>query len=117
MGLGKKRTAEAFAVLLEMMKFDRDPNVRAEASNSLSLFGEVASPHLSSAFFQDDHWLVRRSILAGLLECNCPEELYEVCVCGANADDETVQEASIEGFGFLVGTSTRRGIISTASES
>ena len=96
MGLGKKRTAESFAALLEMMKFDRDPNVRAEASNSLSLFGEVSAPHLRSLFVQDNHWLVRRSILAAMAELNSPEETYETCTYGLTSEDETVRTSSIE---------------------
>ncbi|MGH2413445.1 MAG: HEAT repeat domain-containing protein [Brasilonema sp.] len=109
MGLGRKQTADSFAALLEMIKFDRDPNVRAEAANSLSLFGEIAASHLMLAFNQDDHWLVRRSILAGLIELNCPEELFEVCACGIQGEDPTVHEASIEGFGLLAGTA-KQGI-------
>lgn len=101
MGLGKKQTAESFAALLEMVKFDRDPNVRAEAANSLSLFGRVAAFHLVQIFYQDQHWLVRRSILAALFELNCPEELFESCVCGVQGEDLTVRENSIVGLGFL----------------
>jgi HEAT repeat protein len=36
-GLGQQQTAASFAALLEMVKFDDTPNVRAEAANSLSL--------------------------------------------------------------------------------
>ncbi len=104
MGLGKKHTAESFAALLEMMKCDRDSNVRAEAANSLSYFGEMSASHLMLAFYQDDHWLVRRSILAALMELNRPEELFEVCVWGIVGEDLTVQEASVEALGSLVGT-------------
>ena len=104
MGLGKKQTAESFAALLQLTKFDRDPNVRAEASNSLSLFGQVAASHLVQVFEQDDHWLVRRSILAALVEMNCPEELYEICVCGIKGEDPTVKEACTEALGLLAGS-------------
>ena len=45
MGLGKKQTDESFAALLQIMKFDNTPNVRAEAANSLSLFGKYAASH------------------------------------------------------------------------
>ncbi|MGK7944020.1 MAG: HEAT repeat domain-containing protein [Microcystaceae cyanobacterium] len=105
MGLGKQLTSDSFAALLEIIKFDRDPNVRAEAANSLSMFGEVAAPHLQLAFIQDDNWLVRRSILAALMDLNSPEELFEVCVCGLMGDDMTVQEAALKGFTLLIGTS------------
>jgi len=103
MGLGRQQTPESFTALLELMKCDRDPNVRAEAANSLSMFGKIAASHLVLAFHQDDHWLVRRSILAALCEMPCPEELFDVCVCGLAGEDLTVREAAIDGFGVLAG--------------
>lgn len=105
MGLGKKQNADSFATLLEMMKFDRDPNVRAEAANSLSFFGAVAAPHLASMFERDDHWLVRRSILAALAELRCLEELFEVCLIGIQQEDQSVKESSINCLGIFAGTS------------
>ncbi len=104
MGLGRKQNAESFAALLEMMKFDRDPNVRAEASNSLSLFGEVASPHLALMFEQDDHWLIRRSILAALAELDSDEELLQVSLLGIVGEDQSVKESSIDCLGNLAKT-------------
>jgi HEAT repeat protein len=101
-GLGKQQNAESFAALLQMMKFDLNPNVRAEAANSLSLFGNVAAPHLSQTFCQDDHWLVRRSILAALMDMECPQELYEVCSVGLAGEDLTVQANAIDGLADLV---------------
>jgi HEAT repeat protein len=105
MGLGKQQTPESFAALLEMMKFDNTPNVRAEAANSLSLFGTVAASHLVYAFHQDDRWLVRRSILAALVEMNCPLELFEVCDRALTDEDPTVRESAVDALGSLVGTS------------
>ncbi|MGK7916129.1 MAG: HEAT repeat domain-containing protein [Prochloraceae cyanobacterium] len=107
MGLGKKRTSESFAALLELVKFDRDPNVRAEAANSLSFFGQVAASHLVLVFNQDEHWLVRRSIIAALFELNCAEELFEVCLCGIHGEDPTVREVCVDGFGFLASSAKR----------
>ena len=79
MGLRKIQTAESFAALLKMMQFDRDPNVRAEAANSLSMFGSEAISHLVEAFRRDDNWLVRRSIMALLYEMQCPDAIFEIC--------------------------------------
>ncbi|NES83403.1 MAG: HEAT repeat domain-containing protein [Moorea sp. SIO2B7] len=104
MGLGRKQSADSFAALLELMKFDGDPNVRAEAANSLSLYGPVSVSHLIMLFHQDDHWLVRRSILAAVVELNCPEELFDICACGLEGEDHTVKEASIQALGLLAGT-------------
>jgi HEAT repeat protein len=104
MGLGKKQNAESFAALLEMMKFDRDPNVRAEAANSLSFYGTVAASHLALMFERDDHWLVRRSIIAALVELNCLEELFEVCLSGITGDEQTVKEVAIDCLTCFVDT-------------
>jgi HEAT repeat protein len=102
--LGRQLTSDSFAALLQLMRFDDTPNVRAEAANSLSLSGQVAVSHLVQAFLRDDHWLVRRSILAALVEMECPEAVLEVCQVGIEAEDAAVQEASVDGLGALVGT-------------
>jgi HEAT repeat protein len=101
MGLGKQQTAESFAALLEIIKFDNTPNVRAEAANSLSLFGKCAASHLVTTFVRDDHWLVRRSILAALLDLDCPNEVLEVCLEAIKSDDLAVREAAIDALGTL----------------
>lgn len=99
--LGKQQTPESFAALLEIVKFDNTPNVRAEAANSLSLFGKVAASHLISLFNRDDHWLVRRSILAALVEMQCPTELFEVCDRAISEEEPTVKESAIDALGSL----------------
>ncbi|BAQ64638.1 HEAT repeat domain-containing protein [Geminocystis sp. NIES-3709] len=104
MGLGRKKSPESLATLLEMLKFDADTNVRAEASNSLSFFGEISIPHLQQAFHQDDSWLVRLSILAVFMDFKCPDELFDICLCGIAGDDYTVKETSIRGLGELTST-------------
>lgn len=102
MGLGKQQTAASFAALIEMMKFDLNPNVRAEAANSLSFFGKVAAPHLSAAFCQDDHWLLRRSILAALVDLQWHNELYEVCMEALGGEDLHLKAAAVTALGSLV---------------
>jgi HEAT repeat protein len=109
--LGKKQTAASFAALLEMTKFDDTPNVRAEAANSLSLFGKISISHLVSTFCQDDHWLVRRSILAALEELDCPDELIEVCTEGLAGDDLTIKEAAIDTLGTLANSSHHTAVL------
>jgi HEAT repeat protein len=104
MGLGKQKTAESLAALLQMMKFDNTPNVRAESANSLSLFGRCVASHLVLTFFQDDHWLVRRSIIAALIDMECHSELLDVCVEGLADKDISIQEAAIDALGTLART-------------
>jgi HEAT repeat protein len=109
--LGRHQTSDSFAALLQMMRFDNTPNVRAEAANSLSLFGRVAAPHLVQTFFQDDHWLVRRSILPALVEMDCPEEALEACELGLAGEDVAVQEASVDTLGSLHSSRQREAVL------
>lgn len=104
MGLGQKQSAESFAALLEMVKFDRDTNVKAEAANSLSLYGTVATSHLVLAFYRDTNWLVRRSILAAMMDLDCPSELMDVCLLALIDEDPTVRESAIDALGVLANT-------------
>jgi HEAT repeat protein len=102
--LGKQQTPESFAALLEIVKFDNTPNVRAEAANSISLFGTLAASHLVVIFDRDEHWLVRRSILADLVELNCPHELFEICDRAIQDEEQTVRESATDALGSLAGT-------------
>ncbi|MHC5594499.1 MAG: HEAT repeat domain-containing protein [Nostoc sp.] len=111
-GLGNQQSAESFAALMQIMKFDDTPNVRAEAANSLSLFGRVAVSHLVLAFYQDEHWLVRRSILAAIAEMDCPEELFDICVQGLKDEDFTVQESSVDALGALANSNQHPAALS-----
>ena len=99
--LGRQKTSESFAALLQIMRYDNTPNVRAEAANSLSLFDRISASHLVQAFVKDDHWLVRRSILAALVEMECHAEVLEVCLLGIEGEDAAVQEACVDGLGSL----------------
>lgn len=105
MGLGRKQRPDAFAALLELMQNDRDYNVRAEAANSLAMYGEPAIPHLLQLFHQSDNWLIRRSILAAIMDMNQPKVLWEICLAGLADADLTVQEASAEALGLLADSS------------
>ncbi len=105
MGLGNKRSPESFEALVELLKSDRDHNVRAEAANALSKYGDIAIPHLVEAFRLDESWLVRRSILAPLTEMSYPDALYDICSYSLAAEDQTVQEAAIDSLGMLAGSS------------
>ena len=50
MGLGNKQTEEGFEALLALIEYDRDPNVVAEAANSLAKFGDRAFSYLTELF-------------------------------------------------------------------
>jgi hypothetical protein len=44
-----------------LIENDGEPNVKAEAANSLPNYGEKATPHLVELFRSEPHWLVRQS--------------------------------------------------------
>ncbi len=104
MGLGKHQTAESFAALLELLKLDNTPSVRAEAANSLSLFGQLSASHLVSAYHQDDHWLVRRSILAALMDLDCPAERLEIGIAALASEDLSLRGVGIDALVTLHNT-------------
>ena len=95
MGLGRKRSDSAFDALLEMMTTDSDPNVRSEAANSLSFYGDRAVPYLRKMYAEDNHWLVRRSVIAAMADLHAPQELLEICEIGLKGDDEPVMESCL----------------------
>lgn len=101
MGLGRKQRPDAFASLLELMNNDTDYNVRAEAANSLAMYGQSAIPYLVQLFHENENWLIRRSILAAIMDMNEPEVLFEICLAGLAGADLTVQEASAQALGLL----------------
>lgn len=107
MGLRRKQNDAAFTALLKMLAEDKDPNVRAEAANSLSYYGDRAISHLRQTYETDAHWLVRRSIIAAIADLNHPQELLEICEIGIKGDDQPVMEACINCLGLLADTEQR----------
>ena len=105
MGLGQQRTEAGFHALVERARQDKDPNVRAEAASALSWFGfERCTSLLLELFSQDDHWLVRHSILAALSECGDPGVQLQVVRQALAGGDDTVRCSALELLGVLVGS-------------
>ena len=104
MGLGYKRTEEAFGLLMDLIEHDKDYNVRAEAANSLAKYGERAIPHLVYLFQQDSNWLVRQSILAAIEITEHPEIFLKLCIWGLKGNDIIVQQSAIANLGQLAQT-------------
>ena len=104
MGLGYKRNEEGFEALLEVIEYETDPNVVAEAANSLSKFGSQSLPSLVTLFEQNNHWLVRQSILATLDDFDCLEVILKLCRLGCNGEDLVVRRGAISHLIRLEGT-------------
>ena len=104
MGLGYKRTEAGYEILLDIIENEKDPNVKAEAANSLSKFGDQSIPHLVELFKNEPHWLVRQSIFAVINELDSPELLFKLSCYGLEGDDVVVKLTSITNFARLVDT-------------
>ena len=104
-GLGYKRTEQGWGVLTRLLTADEDPNVRAEAANSLASYGvERSWPLLQASFSADGAWLVRCSILSALAEQ--PEIkltwLLELAQMAITDEDGTVRVSGAEILGRIV---------------
>ena len=104
MGLGYKLTDEGFNILLNLIENDGDPNVKAEAANSLAKYGEKAIPYLIELFRTESHWLLRQSIFAAIEEMGSPDVFLQLSKWGLEGDDLTVKLASISYLRKLKGT-------------
>ena len=105
MGLGRKRSDEAYSALLDMLASEPDNNVQAEIANSLGLYGPVAVEQLVNLFCKNENWLVRRSILAIMPELESPEQLLEIALVALKDSDQTITQAGIATLGLLADTS------------
>ena len=105
MGLGYKRTDEAFELLVDLIEHDGDHNVRAEAANSLAKYGEDSISYLVKLFHQDSHWLVRYSIFSAINLTNYPEILLELSALALEGEDLIVRQVAIAHLEQLAKTS------------
>lgn len=104
MGLGKKRNEQAYSALLEMLTLESDNNVQAEIANSLGLYGAVAGERLVSLFYDNENWLVRRSILAIMPEMNYSAGMLNIATAALQDKDLTIVHAGIATLGTLADT-------------
>ncbi|MBX2862069.1 MAG: HEAT repeat domain-containing protein [Leptolyngbyaceae cyanobacterium MAG.088] len=104
MGLGRKRSPEGFEALQAMIDHDPDPNVQAEATNSLAMYGPESIPHLVNTFHRNGNWLVRRSILAAMIDLNSPAHMLEICLVALQDPDLTVINAGVDHLSLLPDT-------------
>ena len=105
MGLGRKRSEQAYSTLLGMLESETDNNVQAEIANSLGLYGSKATERLVRLFDENSHWLVQRSILAIMPEMESPEALLGLALKALENSDQTIAQAGISTLGLLASTS------------
>jgi HEAT repeat protein len=115
-GLGYKINNEGFQTLLDLIDNDEDPNVKAEAANSLANYGEKAIPYLVELFRRESHWLVRQSIFAVINEFNSLELLFNFSSWGLEGNDLVVKLTSIANLERLKGTTYEQEAIDLLCE-
>jgi hypothetical protein len=104
-GLGVKRNESGWLALERILQHDHDPNVRAEAANSLASYGvERCWPLLRAAFAADRQWLVRCSILSALAEqpLMAADQLLDLARMAVADGDGTVRVGGAEILGRLM---------------
>ncbi|WP_414026617.1 HEAT repeat domain-containing protein [Cyanobium sp. ATX-6F1] len=118
-GLGQKRNEAGWQALVEALRHDGDPNVRAEAANALVSHGVArAWPLVREAFERDGQWLVRCSILSALAEQPemGPAALLELAELAVADGDGSVRVGGTEILGRLVREATDPGAAAAARE-
>jgi HEAT repeat protein len=118
-GLGQKRNEAGWQALVEALRHDGDPNVRAEAANALVSHGVArAWPQVREAFERDGQWLVRCSILSALAEQPemGPAALLELAQLAVADGDGSVRVGGTEILGRLVREATEPQITAAARE-
>lgn len=95
MGLGNHRTEASRTALQQILVQEQDSNVLAEAANSIFEFGETTVPLLAQLFEQTEHWLVRQTIIALLLETQAFEVLLNVAQQALRDHNDSVRESGI----------------------
>ena len=104
-GLGMKRSEAGWQALEQILTQETDPNVRAEAANSIASYGVArAWPLLQQRFSSDHHWLVRCSILSALAEQPEMEAswLEDLAHMACRDQDGTVRVGGVEILARLV---------------
>ena len=104
MGMANHTTDEYFALLQDILQTESDPNVLAEAANSLFYFGDRAIAPLQELFITSENWLVRQTVIAILVDYQKPEVLLETAKLALTDRDQTTKETGILALARLLNT-------------
>ena len=104
MGLGNHLTEESLIVLQNILTQEKDPNVLAEAANSIYEFGDRSIPILQNLFITSDNWLVHQTVIALLVDSKNYAILLEIIKLGLADDDQTTKETAILSLSQLIDT-------------
>ncbi|MEM8722145.1 MAG: HEAT repeat domain-containing protein [Cyanobacteria bacterium P01_G01_bin.39] len=108
MGLGNHPTEESFQMLKKTLETEPDPNVLAEAANSLFEFGDCSIEPLQQLFTNSDNWLVRQTVISILVDSNQPDVLLQVANLAIADPDQTTKETGILALHRLLETNLKQ---------
>ena len=111
MGLGNHPTEESWQILEKIIQTERDPNVLAEAANSLFEFGERAIEPLQELFANCDNWLVRQTVISILVDSDRPDILLQVARLAIADKDQTTKETGILALSRLLNTPLKQAAL------
>lgn len=105
MGFGNYTTEASFQTLEQIIQQEQDPNVLAEAANSIFEFGDRAVPILQQLFEGSTDWLVRQTVISLLAETEHYKTLLSVAKLALEDNTETVKETGISALGQMLNSS------------
>ena len=108
MGLGNHPRSESFQILKKILEAEQDPNVLAEAANSLFEFGDRSIEPLQQLFINSDNWLVRQTVISILVDSNQPDILFQVANLAIADQDQTTKEIGILALHRLLETNLKK---------
>jgi HEAT repeat protein len=99
--LGLKPDAEAFDILINLLKSDPDYGIRADAAGALGYLEDPrAFETLVRAFYEDTDWLVRFSAAVSLGNLKDPRA-HDVLMQALQSDQTVMQQAAIAAVGEI----------------
>ena len=102
MGFGNYTTEASFQTLNQIIQHEQDPNVLAEAANSIFEFGDRAVSILQHLFEVCNNWLVRQTVISLLVETEHYDTLLSVATLALQDETETVKQTGISALGQLL---------------
>jgi HEAT repeat protein len=104
MGFNNYQTESSFEYLKSVLKEEKDHSVLAEAANSIYDFGEKAIAPLQDLFDDCEHWLVRQTVVAVLVESEDPQILLSIAQKAIQTSTQMTQETGIFALNKLLNT-------------
>ncbi|VEP18472.1 HEAT repeat-containing PBS lyase [Hyella patelloides LEGE 07179] len=95
MGFRNHLTDDSFSYLMDVLEQEQDSSVLAEAANSIFDFREKAIAPLQDLFERCDHWLVRHTVVAVLVESDDLQVVFDIAKKALEDEESMTKEVGI----------------------